>query len=127
DSTFQSPSRRGQLLRPVSSVAISSSKSSFQSPSRRGQLLRRREPVCEDMVNRCFSPLREGDNYFGGATRMKTITLPPVSVPFAKGTTTSAAALHASRRSGAGFSPLREGDNYFGGANGVVFSVRILG
>src|SRR6185312_14648755 len=90
DATFQSPSRRGQLLRRYLRARRRGTKPSFQSPSRRGQLLRHTGPMSVPEHGPCFSPLREGDNYFGPMPFRYCDTLIGVSVPFAKGTTTSA-------------------------------------
>src|SRR6185312_8859242 len=62
---FQSPSRRGQLLRPLMNAVRELRDATFQSPSRRGQLLRPDAVQILRHVDRSFSPLREGDNYFG--------------------------------------------------------------
>ena len=83
---FQSPSRRGQHHCGTPSPHRRQHQG-FQSPSRRGQHHCGENRSAPPLRVLCFSPLREGDNIIAYAASPSLNETSPVSVPFAKGTT----------------------------------------
>ena len=87
ECVFQSPSRRGQHHCPVYRGRAHCHLWSF-SPLREGDnIIARRTGYRRTRIAECFSPLREGDNIIALPRLPRLPGMLPVSVPFAKGTT----------------------------------------